>query len=397
MNILKEITPSNKEIELNKKLLKSFISKFKLKDIKLTPGGSYAKNTWISGNIDIDIFAKFNYKKYENKDISKDLKKILLKKFKRVKTIHGSRDYFHIKQKNIIFEVVPVLDIENPSKAKNVMDVSPLHVNYVKKHTNKKLQDQIRILKQFCKANELYGAESYIKGFSGYVLEILIIYYKSFKNLLTAAKRWKSKTIIDPSKFYKSKEELLSLLNKSKAESPLILIDPVQPNRNAAAALGKEKFQKLLELAKIYDNSESFFKKKEVDIKKLKGYLIFKVEPKGGKSDIIGAKLLTSLERMKKEFEQKDFEVQDYGWKWNKEAYFWFKIPKLSKTKKHYGPELKRKMHVRAFKQRWKRTKTEKGIIYTIIKREFTDPKQFSKVLIKKDFIKEKLRKISLI
>lgn len=242
MKILEEILPSEKEKQRIEVILKSFISKFKkIKDVKFVIGGSYAKNTWLPENVDIDIFVKFNYKKYQNKDISKELKKILSKQDKNIKTIHGSRDYFQIKHKDITLEIVPVLNISKHSQAKNVMDVSPLHIEYVKKNTNKKLQNQIRILKQFCKANELYGAESYIKGFSGYVLEILIIYYKSFNNLLKAAKRWRSKTIIDPSKFYKSKEELLSLLNKSKTESPLILIDPVQPNRNAAAALSKDR------------------------------------------------------------------------------------------------------------------------------------------------------------
>jgi len=44
----------------------------------------------------------------------------------------------------------------------------------------KKILDEIRIAKAFCYANNCYGAESYISGFSGYALELLVYHYKSF-------------------------------------------------------------------------------------------------------------------------------------------------------------------------------------------------------------------------
>ena len=49
----------------------------------------------------------------------------------------------------------------------------------------KKMKDKdvllgIRIAKAFCHANNSYGAESYINGFSGYALELLVYYYGSF-------------------------------------------------------------------------------------------------------------------------------------------------------------------------------------------------------------------------
>ena len=391
MNILKEIIPGKTE----KKELKNEVDKFlkklkKTKDVKFVVGGSYAKNTWLSGNDDVDIFAKFNYKKYKDKDISKELKKILSKNY-TFTTVHGSRDYFHIKGKDIIFEIVPVLDIKKPEEAINVTDVSPLHTKYIKKHTNKKLQNEIRILKKFCKANQLYGAESYIKGFSGYVLEILIIHYKSFDKLMKNIKKWEDKTILDPGKFYKSKDKILNELNPSKKESPLILIDPVQPDRNAAAALGKKVFDNLVSLARLYDGSELFFKNQEVNLKDLKGYIILEATPLKGKKDIVGAKLLKTLEKIKRHLEFKDFEISDYGWKWNETAYFWFKTKKLSKTKKHYGPSLNQKKHIEPFKKRWKgyKIKQEKGRLVVTLEREFTDPKDYIKKLItEKEIIK---------
>lgn len=46
--------------------------------------------------------------------------------------------------------------------------------------------DEIKIAKAFCHATGCYGAESYIKGFSGYALELLIYHYKSFQSFVKA-------------------------------------------------------------------------------------------------------------------------------------------------------------------------------------------------------------------
>jgi tRNA nucleotidyltransferase (CCA-adding enzyme) len=396
----KEFTPNKVERAKLKKEVKSFLKKFKKIDgMKFMVGGSYAKNTWLPNNQDIDIFAKFNYNKYKDKDLSKELKKILSKHYK-VDLVHGSRDYFHIKRDNVILEIVPIFDIKKPSEAKNVTDVSPLHVKYIKTKTNKKIQNEIRLLKQFCKANELYGAESYIRGFSGYVLEVLMVHYKSFDKLINEVKKWKEKVVLDPSKSYKSEREIINELNESKKVSPLILIDPVQPNRNAAAALGKKVFSKFISLAKVYDGSEDYFKRKEVKLSDLKGYIILEVVPKTGKKDIVGAKIVKTLERLKTKLEASDFEVKDYGWKWEKKAHFWFKVDKIkSKTKKHYGPEKKFKKHLELFKKKWKDYKISesKGKIYVTLERKFTNPREFLKEEIKKKFITENIKKINIL
>jgi len=238
-SILEQINQNKVEKKQLDKKVKEFLKKLKNKDIKFYVGGSYAKNTFLKDNLDIDIFAKFNYKKYHDKNISKELKKFLKSEFRRkVKIVHGSRDYFHILENNLKFEIVPVLDIKKSSNSQNIMDFSPLHVKFVKKKTNRKKQNEIKILKYFCRANDLYGAESYIRGFSGYVLELLIIKYGSFDKLIKNVKTWKDEEVIY---FGRNKEKALRELNKSKKVSPLIIIDPVQEDRNAAAAISKKK------------------------------------------------------------------------------------------------------------------------------------------------------------
>ncbi len=152
-------------------------------------GGSFAKGTLVKNKkYEIDIFVRFD-KKYEN--ISKLLEKIVrnvARELKKdVKKIHGSRDYFQLDYNDmILFEVIPVLKIKSPREAQNVTDLSYFHVNYVKRNLSRKIAKEIALAKSFAKANNVYGAESYIQGLSGYAIECLIIYYKSFKNMAKA-------------------------------------------------------------------------------------------------------------------------------------------------------------------------------------------------------------------
>ena len=85
--------------------------------------------------------------------------------------------------------------------------ISYFHVNYVlsKLKKNPELSNEIKIAKAFCHGNDCYGAESYIRGFSGYALEILIIYYKSFLKFINAIADGNDKIVIDIEKMYENK------------------------------------------------------------------------------------------------------------------------------------------------------------------------------------------------
>jgi len=214
---------------------------------------------------DIDIFVRFD-KKYKDSEISDLLEKIL--SGFRTRRIHGSRDYFQLKEKKFIFEIIPVIKISSPKNARNVTDLSYFHVSYVRNKIKKnpKLANEILLAKAFSYAQKCYGAESYIKGFSGYALELLVIYYNGFLNFLKAIARTKEQIIIDPGKCYKNKNNILTSLNESKLQSPIIFIDPTFKERNALAALSKETFLKFQETAKNFlrKPSEKYLKSKKL-------------------------------------------------------------------------------------------------------------------------------------
>ena len=400
MNLLSKIKPSKQEFSRIIKLVDYFLKMLnkESKDTKAIIGGSIAKDTWLKGNHDIDIFVIFG-KSYKNKDISKILFTILKRLYKKIEIIHGSRDYYQIKIKNYIFEVIPVMDISKAEEAENIMDISPLHIKWVNSNIGG-LADDVRLTKAFCMANKIYGAESYISGLSGYVLEILTIYYNGFNNLIKNAAKWNGKVVIDIEKYNTANE-----LNRSKIYSPLIIIDPVQNSRNAAAALSKEKFNKFIDLCKSYIKkpSNKYFVEKGMTLKELKkkkrkdALVLCYAKPLEGKKDIIGAKLVNAFNYIKKHVALNGFNVLDSGFEWNKNALFWYIIrDNLSKYEKHYGPPLKNKEHLEKFKQKWVNyeIKTEKDRVYIDLPRKYTKVKDYISGVIKDENIIKNLKAI---
>ncbi len=392
--VLKEITPKEKPKEVNEvlELISDEIKKNKIK-AQATLGGSYAKNTWIKGDYDVDIFIKFDLK-YQ--DLSNITEKII-KKLKP-KRVHGSRDYFHYKKNKILFEIIPVLNLKKLSDAQNVTDFSPMHVAWVQKNGKKYVND-MRLLKKFMKAQNVYGAENYIQGFSGHVVDLLIINYKGFINLLKASTKWKPKTIIDMKNTYKGKA--LFYLNKSKTEGPLIIIDPIQKERNAAAALSEKKFSEFIKSAQKFlkKPSPDFFEEKTTNFEKLKKegtLLTLEIQPLEGKDDVVGSKIVKVFEFVKDKLNE--FKVKKSGWKWKDKATLWYLLSKkeLSKEYEHPGPPTKMKEAVNAFKKEHNNTIIKKNKIYAIIKRNKTKLSDVLPEIIKNNYVKERVKSIKI-
>lgn len=362
---------------------------------KLQAGGSAAKGTWLPGLSDIDFFLLFDYDEFSEKsaEISSYTERILKNIFK-INKLHGSRDYFSTNYKDYNIEIVPVLDISEEQEAKNITDFSPLHVNWFNAlaRKNPKLRTEARLAKQFFKVAGVYGAESYIRGLSGHAIEILIAYHGSFTNLVKAVAKWKFQEVIDIKRYYKSTKQVFEKLNKSKLNSAIILVDPIEKNRNAAAAFEKDKFMLAKEVChKFLDKpSTEFFKEKEISIESLKKkkqdmrLIVVHAKAQKGKPDVVGAKLRKEFEQLGKTLAENDFVVQDSGWHIHGDAaMFWFYLDPtpLSAKKQHSGPPVKLKEFAKAFRKKWKSVKIKDGWLVAEIKRKYTTPEQLMKQL----------------
>lgn len=322
---------------------------------------------------DVDIFLKFDKK---HTDISNMTEKIL-KGFKK-KKIHGSRDYFRIQSgNNVLFEVIPVVKIKKPQEAKNITDLSFFHVNYVKKKFSKKMLDEVIMAKAFCYASGCYGAESYIKGFSGYAIELLVYHYRGFIGFLKAVAKINAneKEIIDIEKKFRNKQEILMNINSSKLLSPIILIDPTYKERNALAALSLETFIKFRKACRDFlrNPSQKFFEKKIVDFKKMKeisknkglDFVLLKAKTDRQEGDIAGSKLLKFQNYLSSEIE-KYFQIKrkEFSYEKGNSAIYAFSV-KRRKEVIHKGPRTSDVKNVVNFKKRHKKTFIKAGRIYS--------------------------------
>ncbi len=400
-------------------------------------GGSTAKETFLKNNHDIDLFVRFNTA-YRGKDISRITHDVLqackIKGMTPLLRIHGSRDYFQCTQQIIFqkqkialqYEIVPVLLIhaQDYQDAENVTDLSPEHVNWVNTYTAKNpgLKDEIRLAKQFCKANGVYGAESYINGFSGHILDILIIHYGSFTKFAVAFAKITPQDmpiIIDHEKHLKNP---LKELNESKI-TPLIIVDPIQADRNAAAALSKEKLEMFITACKKFldQPDKKFFQitpfnlKREIAatlrrIKTAKKIThlqtdVITIKTLDGSKDIVGTKVLKVYELLTRHLTLEGFVILGAGWNFafeKRSAVIYMITAKESLPAKieMQGPPVRITADYNRFVEKHRAQGEAVSIrgdhAIAIIKRKYTTPAQYLSELFRKDFIASRVAEIKI-
>jgi tRNA nucleotidyltransferase (CCA-adding enzyme) len=389
-------------------------------------GGSIAKDTFLKNDHDVDLFIRFDirYSEHDISGLTEECLKSLKIKYVR---IHGSRDYFQISSNKLNFEIIPVLKVHasNYMDAKNVTDLSPEHVLWVRKYTDKNpsIADEIRLAKQFCKAHSVYGAESYINGFSGHILDILVIHFGSFRNLVVHFSKMdpslvssKKPIIVDHERHMK---DPVRQLNQSKI-GPIIVIDPIQKERNAAAALGADKLGDFITACKsiINDPSDDHFKIRKIgiedalssEIKKLRRsgskrikVIMINIECLDSSKDIMGTKVMKGCEELVKHSQLSGFQVLSSGWDFNFEKksagiFLIYHDGGLSTTQEHQGPPLSAKDACTKFKEAHKTDEvfTRNNRLYAIIKRKFLLPEDFLKNLIQESFLKSRFKEIGI-
>ena len=376
--VLKKIKPSKEELQEINSLIREFLLKFKnslsrISDAEIFVGGSFAKNTVIKKKeYDVDVFVRFNTS--NDDEMQKILEKVL-KKIRNKTLIHGSRNYFRIKiREDLFIELIPVKKVSTPKHAGNITDLSYSHVKYInRKVKNKKILDDIMLAKALAYACHCYGAESYIRGFSGYALELLTYHYRGFLPFIKEMAKIKEKKIIDIEKHHKKKNAILDL-NEAKLDSPIILIDPTFKQRNALAALSKETFEKFKEACREFLKNPSVksFEEKKIDLEKVKEnakrnkqeFILIEASTDKQRGDVAGSKLLKFYSHLSNEI-AKLFEIKKRGFNYNgnKSARYFFVAKKKREILKE-GPLIKDKENVKAFEKVHKNYFTKNGRIY---------------------------------
>ncbi len=263
-------------------------------------GGSYAKGTWTSEKPDIDIFVKFKKSTSEKKfkSISKKIGFNALKKFKPY-TRYSEHPFVEAVIKNIKINIVPCYDVK-AGEWKSAADRSTFHTEFILENLSGPLKDDVRILKYFMSVNGIYGAEIAKQGFSGYVAEVLVYYFGSFTNVLKEIAKLKNDNAIGKP--------------RKKFDSTIIIIDPVDSNRNLGAAISTENVGKFILLSRAFINNPSiqFFRnqRKKLSSKNiLNNMLVLKFQYKKSPDDTIAGQIRRAVNSLSSQMEIAGFKI----------------------------------------------------------------------------------------
>jgi tRNA nucleotidyltransferase (CCA-adding enzyme) len=193
--------------------------------------GSIAKGTFLK-NPDIDVFLRFpggtSFEVIEGKGLE-IARKVLPDGVEK----YAQHPYIAGEFQGLEADIVPCIEIQPGDQVVSAVDRTPLHCEFVIKNLNENQHDDVMLLKSFTKGVGVYGANEEFLGLSGYLCELLVIYYGDFTKVLEAVRKWKTK-------------ERLVMPGHEEAgqnyDTPLVFIDPTDSGRNVAQAVSEESF-----------------------------------------------------------------------------------------------------------------------------------------------------------
>ena len=383
----KVVTPSQK-LQQKKQRITKKVCDLISQNIKKYPivgfeiGGSYAKGTWLPEKADIDIFVKFN-KKTSEKDFRNFGTKIgfqSLKKFKPY-TRYAEHPFVEAIVDGTKVNIVPCYNVKK-GEWKSAADRSIHHTKFMSQKLSDSMKEEVRILKKFLLHIRAYGAEIAKEGFSGYTSEVLIFHYGSFEKTIKKISEMKKGQMIGRS--------------QKKFDSPIVIIDPIDSNRNLGAAISIDSLGKFVLASRTFlkKPSKKFFNKpisKRV-MKNTDKIIVVQFRFKNRSDDIIWGQIKRASNALKTQLELGGFAVlRNSSIKDEKEnaaLIFLLHAKKIENSLVRVGPEISSKAHCEKFilansKKSQLMWIDEKGKIKSLQKRKYDDAILFLKNLLK--------------
>ena len=440
--VLKEIMPTEQEFRLIEEItdnLKSLLDKnakeLNIKYTRIEPQGSTGiKQTQLRNDFDIDLFIGLNYKLYSPKyeGLSKNklkkaskqdfldlcnnwiIKSLALKKeFHDPRLLYAEHPYVTVDyitgEVKLKVDIVLYFDLDLNYIKKygpiTAVDRSPWHGRFIRDNLNTNQKNDVRLIKQFFKACHSYGDKSAVGkiGFIGYAAELLIYYFGTIE---TVFKKFGELHQIPLDYYKRNKKDLDKIIHFQN--DFLIIIDPIDMNRNVASAISEKAYKYCNQRIKDFMRNprKQFFELTtipEIEISDIKDPILSKmfiIELKN-KNDAVHYtinrdKLYSLGDGIKangekeyshaKRFEKVIFEVYFENEKNEYNLAIYCDKTNISESYIRKGPPVKDKFHANNFKNANKNYFIKNGYLWTETKRQFQDFLEFLK-----DFIKNKI------
>ena len=263
--VLKKITPGKQERKKQSALAEKVMGRIRKtggKHVDVMLCGSNARDTHLKGDNDLDIFVLFPEKlsRQEFEEAGIRIGKQVFRGHKWEKAF-SEHPYIRGEIEGFEVEIVPSYRVSSAESKQSAVDRSPFHNEYLKKRLLGGKKGEARLLRQFLKGIKCYGADTKANSIPGYVVELLILEYGSFMNAIKAISEWKQGEVIDLEKYWGGEEA-----RRLFPDAALAVIDPVDRNRNVAAALSFNQFSRMVAASRAFLKKPSrafFFGKKE--------------------------------------------------------------------------------------------------------------------------------------
>jgi len=342
--------------------------------------GSYAKGTWLPKRADIDVFVKFHSDTPE-KEFVETGKKIGFAALKQFKPYvrYAEHPFVEAQIKDTKVNVVPCYDVQEGAW-KSSADRSPFHTKFMIKSLTDTMKNEVRLLKAFLKANDIYGAEIAKQGFSGYVAEVLILNFGSLENVLKEISQLKVGQVIGKT--------------TKQFDTKIIIIDPIDENRNLGAAISTENIGRFVLAARAFlrKPSISYFASKKKSAKiNTKNVLVLSFRYKPRSPDIIWGQIKRAATSLATQMNQAGFSVLKRSATISDDnvvsLLFLLQSKKLDDLQTRLGPEFFVSEHVEKFIAANKKKSlamwiNDDGKVCSLQKRQNIDAQKFLKLLI---------------
>jgi len=215
--------------------------------------GSTARETWIAGDRDVDLFVRFP------PDLPREQLEAYGLQVGHEVLPDGREEYAehpYVVGEFAGFDVdlVPCYDVSGATAIQSAVDRTPFHTEYLTERLDADLASEVRVCKQFLTGIGVYGSDLRTRGFSGYLTELLVLEYGGFRSFVEAAADWHPPVEFDPEGH--GERETASPSRERDGTSdrpfddPLMVIDPTDPERNVAAVCSEESVARLQHYAR---------------------------------------------------------------------------------------------------------------------------------------------------
>jgi tRNA nucleotidyltransferase (CCA-adding enzyme) len=199
--------------------------------------GSTARDTWLAGDRDVDLFVRFppDLDRERLEEYGLQVGHAVLpdghEEYAEHPYVVGEYDGFDV-------DLVPCYAVEDAAAIRSAVDRTPFHSQYLEARVDADLAGEIRVCKQFLAGIGVYGSDLRTRGFSGFLTELLVLEHGGFGPLVEAAADWHPPLVFDPEDHGEGEPPGRSRGDAGADpafDAPLIVVDPTDPGRNVAA------------------------------------------------------------------------------------------------------------------------------------------------------------------